>query len=275
MRPMNAVLNVLGVALVLTTGVAAADGLETPDESHLAALAEPVPAPAQPETWVGSGQGGLLITSGNTPALTINGKLDLSHSHGGWKQAVFASALYGRNQGQMNGERGEFRYQLDRQIEGRNYWFTGLDAVRDLFSGYSFRATVSTGLGRRFVDSDTAKLSANVGIGYEVFAEQDLIRDDSGNLIGRVNGPTVHGIAATFGLKGERRLTANTSLQENLAITSATGNTSIASDLALHIGLGNRLALSVGYDLRASTNPPLGAKKIDQGTTLNVVYALH
>jgi len=224
--------------------------------------------------WVGTGQGGLLLSSGNASALAINGKLDLARSDGIWRQALFLSALYGRNQGQVSGERGEFRYQLDRQFAGRNYWFTGVDAVRDLFSGFDARVTLSSGFGRRFIDSATTKLSANIGIGYEMFREQTLLRDDQGDIIGRLSGPAIHSLAGTFGLKGERTLSANTTVLENLAVISASGETSIANDLALSVGMGGRLALSVGYGIRANTNPPAGAKKLDQTTSVNIVYRL-
>jgi putative salt-induced outer membrane protein YdiY len=222
--------------------------------------------------WVGTGQGGLLLSSGNASALAINGKLDLARSVGIWRQALFLSALYGRNQGQVSGERGEFRYQLDRQFAGRNYWFTGVDAVRDLFSGFDARVTLSSGFGRRFIDSATTKLSADIGIGYEMFREQTLQRDDQGDIIGRLSGPAIHSLAGTFGLKGERTLSANTKVLENLAVITASGETSIANDLALSVAMGGRLALSVGYGIRANTNPPPGAKKLDQTTSVNIVY---
>jgi putative salt-induced outer membrane protein len=224
--------------------------------------------------WVGSGQSGLLLSSGNASALAVNGKLDLARSDGIWRQAVFLSALYGRNQAQVSGERGEFRYQLDRQFAGRNYWFTGVDAVRDLFSGFDARVTISSGFGRRFIDSNKTKLSANVGIGYEMFREQTLLRDDHGDIIGRVSGPAIHSLAGTFGLKGEQTLSANTKVLENLAVITASGETSIANDLALTVAMGGQLALSVGYGIRANTNPPPGAKKLDQTTSVNIVYRL-
>ena len=224
--------------------------------------------------WVGTGQGGLMLSSGNASALAVNGKLDLARSDGIWRQALFLSALYGRNQSQVSGERGEFRYQLDRQFAGRNYWFTGVDAVRDLFSGFDARVTISSGFGRRFIDSDQTNLSANFGIGYEMFREQTLLRDDHGDIIGRVSGPAVHSLAGTFGLKGERNLSANTKVLENLAIITASGETSIANDLALNVAMGGQLALSVGYGIRANSNPPTGAKKLDQTTSVNIVYRL-
>ena len=224
--------------------------------------------------WVGTGQGGLLLSSGNASSLAINGKLDLARSNGIWRQAVFVSTLYGRSEGQVSSERGEFRYQLDRQFTGRNYWFTGVDAVRDLFSGFDARITLSSGLGRRFLDSSTMKLSANIGVGYEMFREQTLLHDDQGDLIGRVNGPAVHAIAGTFGLKAERTLSATTTVSENLAVISASGETSIANDLALTVAMSGRIGLSVGYGIRANTRPPDGAKKLDQTTSVNIVYQL-
>jgi len=224
--------------------------------------------------WVGSGQGGLLVSSGNASSLALNGKLDLAEGDGVWRQALFLSLLYGRNDGQISNERGEFRYQLDRQYTEKNYWFAGVDAVRDKFSGFDFRVTVSSGLGRRFIETSTTKLSANIGIGYEMFQEQVLLHDAMSNLISRVNGPTERALAGTFGLKAEHAISANTSLLETLAVITASGDTSIANDLSLRVNMGGRLALSVGHGIRANTRAPFGAKKLDQTTSVNVVYSL-
>jgi putative salt-induced outer membrane protein len=252
-------------------------GTELPDDDN--GLIHPLDPPTAPSPtadgrWIGVGQGGLLVSSGNASSLAVNGKLDLSYSNGPWKQALFLAGMYGRSQGYVSGERGESRFQVDRQYTERNFWFTGVDAVRDLFSGFDYRVTVSGGLGHRFINTDGTKLSANVGIGYEVYQAQNLIHDANGNLIGRVNVPSVQGMAGTLGLKGEQTLTANTKVLENLAVISTSSDTAIANDLSLNVGIRSQLALSVGYGIRAHTNPPMGAKKVDQATTVNVVYTL-
>ena len=46
----------------------------------------------------------------------------------------------------------------------------------------------------------------------------------------------------------------------------------MANDLALQVSMSDALALSVGYGIRYNTDPPAGAKKSDQLTTLNLVY---
>jgi putative salt-induced outer membrane protein len=231
-------------------------------------------APAPASGWQGAGQGGLLLSSGNTSAAAINGKLDIARIDGLWEQGLFLNGFYGRSQGSLSSERAELRYQIDHKISDRNFWFTGVDAVRDLFSGFDYRVTVSGGLGHRFLDSATTRLSATLGVGYEVYEEQTLVHDSAGDLIGRVNGTRVGSMVATVGVKGERKLSATTKLTELLAVASTGNNTSIANDLALQVALGGQLALSVGYGLRANTQPPPGAKKVDQATTINVVYTL-
>ena len=232
------------------------------------------PAPDSDGRWIGVGQGGLLVSSGNSSSLAVNGKLDLSYTDGPWKRALFLAGLYGRSQGYVSAERGEFRFQVDREYSERNFWFTGVDAVRDLFSGFDYRLTASGGLGHRFFTSDRTKLSANLGLGYEIYQAQNLIHDSNGNLIGRMNVPSVQGIAGTLGLKGEHTLTANTKILENLAVITTRSDTAVANDLSLNVSILSQLALSVGYGIRAHTNPPMGAKKLDQATTVNVVYTL-
>jgi len=59
---------------------------------------------------------------------------------------------------------------------------------------------------------------------------------------------------------------------DKLLVTSGSLNTAIANDLALTVAMSDRLALSVGYGIRDNTKPAAGVKKLDQLTTINLVY---
>jgi putative salt-induced outer membrane protein len=230
---------------------------------------------APPEgVWLGAGQGGLVVSSGNTSATSANAKIDLARFDGPWKNTIFAGGLYGRTNGIQNGSRIEARYRVDHQIDERLFWFAGIDGVRDLFSGFAYQATGSGGMGYRFIATDATSLSGTLGVGYQRLQPQQLIKDASGAVVDRINDPASGSAVATAGLEYAHALTKSTKLTDKFNLTSGSEDTAAANDVALAVSMSNRLALSVGYGVRYNTKPAAGVKKLDQVTTINVVYKI-
>jgi putative salt-induced outer membrane protein len=240
------------------------------------ALLSSTPGRADPPppdgAWTGKGQGGLLISSGNTSATSLNAKLDLAETQGPWKNSLFLGGLYGKSSGITNGERIEGHYQLDHKISDRMYWFGALGAVKDQFSGFNYQATLSSGVGYKIIDSDDTKLSGILGLGYQRLQTQQLIKDASGAVVGRINGKAQGSLVGTAGLDFAHKLSASTSVTDRLLVTSGSLDTAVANDLAFQVSMSDVLALSLGYGLRYNTAPAAGVKKLDQVTTVNVVY---
>ena len=230
---------------------------------------DPPPPDSQ---WFGSGQAGLLIASGNTNASTFNAKLNLARTDGPWKNTLYFGGLYGKSNGIVNGEALEGRYQLDHKITDKLFWFTSLDAVRDLFSGFAYQATLSGGVGYKFIDTADTKFSGIFGPGYQRLETQTLTKNAAGAVIQRVNGPSQGDLVATLGLNLEQKLTTSTKLTDKFLATSGSLNTAVANDFAISVSMSSVLALSVGYGIRYNTTPAAGVKKLDQLTTVNIVY---
>lgn len=222
--------------------------------------------------WYGAGQAGLLVSSGNTDATTFNAKLNLARTDGPWKNVLYLGGLDGKSNGIVSGEAIEARYQLDHKITDDLFWFTGLDAVRDLFSGFAYQATISGGIGYKFIDTPDTKFTGVFGPGYQRLETQTLTKDTAGAVVQRVNGPSQGDLVATLGLNLEQKLTASTKLTDKLLATSGSLNTAVANDFAVSVSISGALALSVGYGIRYNTTPAAGVKKLDQLTTVNIVY---
>lgn len=235
-------------------------------------LADPPPPPDG--VWTGQGQGGLLISSGNSQSTSVNAKLDLAETNGPWKNIAFLGGFYGKNSGITSGERIEGRYELDHTISDRLFWFGNVNAIRDLFSGFDYQATLATGVGYKIIDNADTKLAGRVGIGYQRLETQSLTKDASGAVVQRVNGPSQGDLVGTAGLNYEQKLSASTKLIDKLLVTSGSLNTSVANDLGLQVSMSDALALSVGYGIHYNTDPAAGVKKLDQVTTVNVVYSI-
>jgi putative salt-induced outer membrane protein len=235
------------------------------------ALGGALPAHAD---WVGKGEGGLLLSRGNAEATSLNAKLDVAREDGPWKNIVFLGGLYGKNATHATAQRMEGRYELDHKINDRLYGFLGARAERDLFSGFDYQATLSAGLGYKFIDTDTTKLSGTLGVGYRRLRPELLIKDGAGAVIDRLKLAATGNAVGTAGLNFEHKLTASTKVTDKLLIESGSTNTSVANDLGLQVSMSERLALSVGYGVRFNSDPSAGTKRTDQVTTVNIVYAI-
>lgn len=239
----------------------------------LAVAARAADAPPPPESrWYGSAQAGVVNSSGTTDTTAANAKLDLARTDGPWKNKVYVNALYSKNNGILGGESIEGRYELDRRITARLFWFGSADLMRDRFSGFNYQATLAGGIGYKFIDSGATRLDGIVGIGYQRLQPQILVINPSGEVIERTNLASEGDAVAIAGLDFAHQFTKSTAVTDKLLIMSGSLNTSIANDLALTVAMSDRLALSFGFGIRDNTKPAAGVKKVNTLTTANVVY---
>jgi putative salt-induced outer membrane protein len=237
-----------------------------------AMVASLMAAPAAHADWTGKGEAGLIVSRGNSESTSANAKLDIARESGNWKNSAFLGILYGKNASFTTGQRIEAKYQLDRKISERMFWFGALRGEQDKFSGFAYQATLSTGLGYKFIDDESTKLTGTFGIGYRRLRPELLTKDAAGQVIARQKLDATGDAIATAGLDFSHVLTKSTKILNKLAIESGSKNTLVANDLALQVSMTDALALSVGYGVRYNTDPPAGAKKSDQLTTINLVY---
>jgi putative salt-induced outer membrane protein len=231
-------------------------------------------APPPQGVWQGAGQAGVLLSSGNTQATSLNAKLDLARLDGPWKNTVFVGGLYGRSNGITSGSRLEARYRVDHEIDARRFWFLGADGVRDQFSGFAYQATLAGGAGYKFIATDATTLAGTLGVGYQRLQPQQLVKDASGAVVDRINGAASGNAVVTAGLDYAHRFSASTKITDKLYVTSGSADTAASNDFALSVSMSDRLALSIGYGVRYNTKPAAGVKKLDQVTTANVVYKI-
>lgn len=71
----------------------------------------------------------------------------------------------------------------------------------------------------------------------------------------------------------EQKLTGTTTLINKFLVEAGSANTFFQNDLGLQVKM-KCLSLAVGYSLRHSAAPPMGFKKTDTLSTLNLVYEI-
>jgi len=221
--------------------------------------------------WTGKGEAGLVISSGNTETETANVKFDMAHEAEKWKHAFGLSGLYASDEEGTTAQRWEAHAQSDYNFSPKTFWFGAGRYEDDRFSGFEYQATISTGLGRKFIDNDRTKFVGTAGVGYKVFETRDAF-DDAGVLI--EEGAREDDIVFRGTLDFEHKFTETTTLIDKFILEAGADNTYYQNDLALQVKMTEVLALAVGYSVRHNTDPPLGFEKTDTLTTVNLVYEI-
>jgi len=235
----------------------------------LFALAAALPAHAD---WTGKAEAGYVMARGNTDTDSANGKFELAMERNQWKHAFAAAGLYGNNNEIKSAERWEARWQSDYALTEKLFTFGALRYEQDHFSGFDYQESVAVGLGYKFLDTDTVKLSATLGAGFRRLRPEELIKDENGVVIDRIPGEESDDITANGGVQYEHQITASTKLIDKLLVESGSDNTFAQNDFAVQVSMTDVLALAVGYSVRHNTDPPAGLEKTDRLTTVNLVY---
>jgi putative salt-induced outer membrane protein len=236
--------------------------------------ADDAPPPA-PQGWSGKGQAGYVMSRGTTDTDTANAKLDVADSVDDWKHTLHLEGLYGRNGNLTSAERWAVAAQSNYQYTPRAFVFGALHYLDDEFSGFEYQADVSTGPGYKFLTSASDKLAAQIGIGYRRLRPELLVTDAAGAVIERIAGNTEGHVIGTAGFDYEHDFNASTKITEKYLVDSGAGNTQMENDLALVVNMSKQLALSAGFTLQENTQPPVGVRKDNTLTTLNLVYAFN
>jgi putative salt-induced outer membrane protein len=243
-----------GVAMVLVSSLAHADDV-TPQMG-----------------WSGKGAAGLVLTRGNADTTTANVKLDAMDIINAWKHTMHIAFLYGTNASFATAQRLEGSWQTDYNFGKKAFVFGSVAGENDRFDGFVYQATFATGLGYRFVDSDTTKLAVSLGMGYRRLQTEELFKTPDGRVYARIPGESTSDGVASAGLEYLQQVTHTTRLTDKLLVQSGGQNTAVADDFAVAVAVNASLALSVGYGVRYNSNPPPGARTTDQLTTVNLVY---
>jgi putative salt-induced outer membrane protein len=228
-------------------------------------------APAHAEL-TGKGEAGLVIASGNTETETANVKLALAHERDKWKNQVGLAGLYASDVEGTTAQRWEAFGQSDYNFSPKTFWFGAARYEDDRFSGFEYQATISTGLGRKFVDTDRTKFVGTAGVGYKVFETRDAFDPDTGVLL--EEGARGEDVVFRGTLDFEHKLTETTSLLDKFIVEAGADNTFYQNDLSVQVTVTKVLALAVGYSVRHNTDPPIGFEKTDTLTTVNLVYEI-
>lgn len=234
------------------------------------ALASALAAPAHAD-WTGKGEAGFVTSSGNTQTETANAKLNVQREEGNWKNAFGLDGLYASDDEGTSAQRWELFGQSDYSFSPKTFWFGAARYEQDEFSGFEYQTTVSSGLGRKFINTDITKFIGTAGVGYKFLETRDAF-DEAGALLER--GEADNEVVFRGTLDFDHQFTPTTSLLDKFIVEAGVDNTFVQNDLSLQVKMNAVLALAVGYSVRHNTDPPVGFEKTDTLTTVNLVYEI-
>ena len=233
----------------------------------------PAPIPPPQHEWIGKGQFGFLDSKGNSDGESINGNIDMLRYDDAWKNEAYAEGLYGKSAGVISAERWLVREQTDYTITTKTFAFGGLRFEHDLFDGFVYQASITAGVGYKFIDSDNDKLTGQVGPGFRRLRPETLSKDDSGAVVERIPLAAESEVIATVGVDYLHKFNQTTSVTNKLLVEHGSTDTLAHDEIALTVKMSTRLALSVGYAITDNSNPPTPLKKVDTVSTVNLVFA--
>ncbi len=269
---MNRTLGIVPIALALLPAVAVADDSGPTSQDPSSASESPKPAPPPP-VWAGKGQIGFMSSQGNTDAKAANAALDVSYTDNPWKHTLHLDALYGQSAGITSAERWNALWQSNYNVTTDLFTFGALRYGHDLFDGFQYQASGTAGLGYKLFDTDTIKLSVQLGAGYMASRPEQLTYNSVGEVTARNLLPSQNYAVGTAGLDYSQKLTSTTTLSDTLLTNAGSPNTLVTNTLALAVKVSQKLALSLGYNIQDNTRPPAGIKSLDTVETVNLVYS--
>ena len=179
------------------------------------ALASMLAVPVAQAQWTGKGQAGISLASGNTDTKTGNAALEFADTIGDWKHTFCVDGLYASQSAMTTAQRWDLYEQSDFNFDPRDFAFGAARFEDDRFSGFKYQATLSTGIGRHLIATDTTKFTATIGVGYKNF-ETRAVYDAAGD---RIEAHTTDNQAiARATLAFEHNLTSTTTILDKFLV---------------------------------------------------------
>jgi len=205
---------------------------------------------------------GLVQTSGNSETTTFNSKAHYSIRRGIYSFRLDGLYLYGESGGANFAEKVDVTNRWEMRLNSY-FLFWDFTYYRDPYQKYGYRIATGPGLGRFFIKTDTAYLSASY-----------YVRSHSDHLIGaddRYVNYTVQFIEE----RAKYSFTENLSLKQKLIYSISdrkSGDYFVDFEAALKNRINKRLALELSYVARYQNRPvDVSVKRLDTTITTYLV----
>lgn len=213
-----------------------------------------------PRGWEGTGEFGLVNTTGNTESLALNLKMNFILTTDNWRHRFTGTALTTSEDGNKDNERYTAEVQSDRALNEKSWIFGSFRWDADKFGSYDPQLVLSAGYGRELMKSENHVLKGEIGAGYRDLTE-------------RVSGESSSDAIARFLLDDFWQIWESTAWTNRLLIETGKNNTFTQFDTGLTVAMNDRFAIKLGFQIRNNSDiPPGDTEKTDTITSANLVY---
>lgn len=202
---------------------------------------------------------GMVLTSGNTENSSVTGKFEISNDLEKWLHSAKLDVVSSEADGSTTAERYLLNLKSDYKLDQEQFLFAGITYDVDKFSGYESQATFISGYGRNIINTETLKLSAEIGPGY---------RRNKLETGGNESEAILH-----LGAKGKNVINQASHVEGSLTIDSGSDQTITILDLGYINKLNSSLSLKLGFNLKNSSDVPAGSESTDTITSVSLLYS--
>ncbi len=219
-----------------------------------------VPVIVSANEWKGEGELGFTSTSGNTDSENLNAKLGLSKETEKWKHSAVLQSIKAKTDNVSSADSFLFIEKSEYKLQEHTYLFSRLRYEDDRFSGYDYQASLTIGVGRRFINSTSQTLDMSAGIGYrQVKDSASRETDDEGIFSGDA--------------RYEFKISKTATFNQDVLVEAGEDNTYTQSNTALKTRINGNLASKINYQLKRNSEVPPGTEKTDKVLTVSLVYS--
>lgn len=209
--------------------------------------------------WTGSAAFGGVATSGNSKTSSVDAKLKLGYANGPWIDTARLETLHASDAGVTTANRTFGELDSKYALNPSAYLFANLRGSHDQFSGYRYQTSASFGIGRRLLHTEHMDISAEAGPGYRQARS--------------IGGQTEKDAIARLHGKFAYRFTDKSHFDQTFTAIAGRSNTELDAVSSLTTAITGALALKLSYTVLRNTQVPVGLKKTDTFTSVNLVYS--
>jgi putative salt-induced outer membrane protein len=239
----------------------------------LSSLSSHVFAEEEKRAWDATAELGFNLTSGNTDTASLKTRIDVKHHMTNWENTYVFDTLKIKDEEETTADKRLYSAQ-GNYIVNEASSFLSVSGVRteDTFGSYDNTNTIAFGYGKRFYNSDSLIINADIGPGYTFFEEnKDHDVEDDGT-------PKIKGNSSIVRLSGDlsweisdsatftQKITINKQLSEN-----KNANTRAESGISARIN--DALKMKFGVTIINNSYVSSNSKKTDTETSVTLVYA--
>lgn len=230
------------------------------------AYADTNPQNKTQKPWQGSAELGMILTTGNSQTTNINSKLNIVQQLKKWRNTYTFSSIYADSDDTKTEEKYRGTVQGDYIFNDHQFWYVRGAYDKNLFSGYEYQSSTSTGYGNRFwQEDDGSYLEASVGLGYRNnIIDENNTTDDS-----------EHTPITRFSATYEKNLSKTSLFRQelNTEIGTEHGSSITESVSSLQANIVDNLAMKVSYRIKYSSEVPADTENTDTETTVSMLYS--